>query len=251
MKRDQRIQSLATILLASVLLVVGISLYAGISGENYEREAETAALYGSLAREMERQMFAEADRADSLAREIDSIYSSGTITMADAARLSTGAAIIKNARKNIDGKEAAALARILYEAAGNHGISFAYLLATVEVESRFATGLVSPAGATGLGQLMPRTAGHLAERAGLDYDHSMLYDPEFNAHLSAMYIASLWRMFNSVESVAAAYNSGPGGALRYAAWKSGNLPADSVPEETRNYVVSVMRLYREYVSLML
>ena len=77
-------------------------------------------------------------------------------------------------------------------------------------ESTFNSASVSPVGASGLMQLMPRTA------AIFDVDSTMIFDPEINIQTSVAYIGILNRLFRQVESkderikfILAGYNSGP------------------------------------------
>ena len=129
-------------------------------------------------------------------------------------------------------------------------IDYAFLLAIIDSESRFACDLVSPQGAVGLGQMMPNTAERISKKAGLQYSKSRLFEPRFNVSLSTRYLASLFSKFSTCELVAAAYNGGPGGANRYASWKRGDIGESNVPLETRKYVERVMLKYAEYKSFL-
>jgi len=89
------------------------------------------------------------------------------------------------------------------------------LLAAVAFhESRFNSSEISWSGASGLMQLMPRTASNF----GLD--KSTRFDPEMNIEASVQYIKSLSLSFSEVENkeerikfILAAYNSGPAHVL--------------------------------------
>ena len=168
-----------------------------------------------------------------------------------AAHIMKGAVIISRIRKELSSSNAYELARIIYEEADSAHVEYPLMLAIFAAESRFKTNLVSPAGATGLGQLMPGTAKRLASKAGLAYDDELLYEPRLNAKLSSRYVASLLKKFTSNDVVAAAYNGGPGGAYRYSAWKQGKRQESDVPKETRNYVERVMERYIQYRSMMI
>ena len=89
-------------------------------------------------------------------------------------------------------------------------------------ESAFRIDAISPAGAIGLGQLMPGTARSL----GVDP-----YDPIQNLDGAANYISQQLRHFGSVDLALAAYNAGPGRVLQ-----SGGVPNIA---ETQAYVRSV------------
>jgi hypothetical protein len=92
-------------------------------------------------------------------------------------------------------------------------------------ESSFRAGAVSPAGAQGVAQFMPRTA---AERGLADP-----FDPEQAIPASAAYLADLIGQFGSFGLGAAAYNAGP---TRLANWLAAK---GSLPQETRDYVLFI------------
>ncbi|MDD5306204.1 MAG: lytic transglycosylase domain-containing protein [Deltaproteobacteria bacterium] len=94
------------------------------------------------------------------------------------------------------------------------------------VESRFNPKAVSPVGARGLMQLMPKTAGYLAGLIDWRGTHQE-FDPEFNIAAGSYYIARLIDEFNGdVDLALAAYNAGPTNVRR---WMRGTgLPPVSV-----------------------
>ena len=105
------------------------------------------------------------------------------------------------------------------DAADRHGVDVHLLTALVWTESAFRPDAVSPAGAIGLGQLMPGTAGDL----GVDP-----HDPVQNLDGAARYIREQLDRFGSDELALAAYNAGPGRVIR-----SGGVPNI---HETQSYV---------------
>ena len=107
-------------------------------------------------------------------------------------------------------------------AAARHGVDPALLGALVWTESSFDPGAVSPAGAIGLGQLLPGTAAEL----GVDPR-----DPEANVDGAARYLRQQLDRFGDTRLALAAYNAGPG---RVAA--AGGVP--DIPETTA-YVARV------------
>lgn len=107
-------------------------------------------------------------------------------------------------------------------AAQRHGVRPELLAALVWTESDFDQGAVSPAGARGLGQLMPGTAAGL----GVDPD-----DPEQNLDGAARYLREQLDRFGDTTLALAAYNAGPGRVI-----DAGGVPAIT---ETRNYVQRV------------
>jgi len=99
------------------------------------------------------------------------------------------------------------------------------LVAIVAVESSWHTHAVSPAGAIGLGQLMPGTAALLKVNPR---------DPNQNLYGAARYLRGLMQRFGSKhpDLVFAAYNAGPKAVSEY-----GGVPPYG---ETENYVVRVV-----------
>jgi soluble lytic murein transglycosylase len=136
-------------------------------------------------------------------------------------------------------------------------VAAAYALAIARQESEFYTAAASSAGARGLMQLMPATAKHTAEVAGLPYDSAKLTgDPVYNARLGTAYLAGLLERYDGSYLLAtAAYNAGPG---RVDQWLKdlgdprapGADPVqwiEAIPyTETRNYVMRVLEGFEVY-----
>ncbi|PZQ96154.1 MAG: lytic transglycosylase domain-containing protein [Cereibacter sphaeroides] len=97
--------------------------------------------------------------------------------------------------------------------------------ANVAVESGFNPKARSPAGAIGLGQLMPDTAAALGVNP---------YDPAENLHGSARYLLSQLEAFGATDLALAAYNAGPEAVRDY-----GGIPPYA---ETEGHVAKVLRL---------
>lgn len=138
--------------------------------------------------------------------------------------------------------------RTALEKWANHNGLDAFLIAgLVRQESEFNPKAVSPAGARGLTQILPRTGRTLARRAGISRFHTgMLHQPEINLRLGTLYFKELLREHGGlVEHALASYNAGKS---RTEIWKAQNHyqePAEfieSIPfSETRNYVQIVLR----------
>ncbi|ADH65358.1 Lytic transglycosylase catalytic (plasmid) [Allomeiothermus silvanus DSM 9946] len=111
-----------------------------------------------------------------------------------------------------------------------YGLEPELLAAVVWVESRYCPQAVSPAGARGLGQLMPATA------RGIGIPEHLLHDPQWNLWGSARYLRQQWEAFRNWELALAAYNAGPARVRQYR----------GVPPfpETRRYVRNVLYVYR-------
>ena len=109
-----------------------------------------------------------------------------------------------------------------------------FLLAIGIVESGFDPDAVSTADARGLYQIWPSTGRMLARVLDWEYDEEMLFDPEKNTELAALYLDILFSAYNDERLVLAEYNGGPlnAGYLRMG----GTLAAS----ETRDYVAKVL-----------
>lgn len=103
------------------------------------------------------------------------------------------------------------------------GIPWNIFNAMIHQESGWNNNETSPAGAIGLGQLMPGTA------AGLGVDP---HDPIQNLTGAARYLAGMYSKFGSWDKALAAYNAGAGAVTHY-----GGIPPY---QETQAYVRNVL-----------
>jgi len=114
-------------------------------------------------------------------------------------------------------------------------------------ESNFRTDAVSPAGAVGLMQVRPGTAGDTARSRGTSVSAASLKDPLINIDYGQAFIElirSNSATRGQLPKVIAAYNAGPLPVERWAYYDRGDpvLWIESIPYwETRFYVPSVMR----------
>jgi soluble lytic murein transglycosylase-like protein len=121
-------------------------------------------------------------------------------------------------------------------------------------ESSFRTHVVSPAGATGLMQVRPGTAGDIARRRGEPFSPSQLTDPASNLEFGQSYLEYLRDYYATgglLPKVIAAYNAGPAPVAEWnsRAMDKGDplLYIESIPYwETRGYVPIVLRNYWIY-----
>jgi hypothetical protein len=121
------------------------------------------------------------------------------------------------------------LRTLAVEVARRHGVDPELVLAVVAVESAFRPNAVSPKGAQGLMQLMPRTAGSLGVEDPLD--------PAANLDGGTRYLGSLLTLYGGdLQRALAAYNAGTGAVARH-----GGVPPY---RETRDYVRKVIRRYQ-------
>lgn len=118
------------------------------------------------------------------------------------------------------------------------------LLVIAGVESRFNARALSPKGALGLWQFMPGTARRYGLRVDLQTDERV--DPEKETRAAARYLRDLHLRFGDWLLALAAYNAGEdtvqsaiemSGATDFWSLSSRRL----LPQETRNYIPSVLR----------
>lgn len=122
--------------------------------------------------------------------------------------------------------------RFLEEACELYRIPVALARAVMAAESNFDPDAVSPKGAQGLMQLMPRTA------AAMEVEDA--FDPRQNIHGGVRYLRVLANQFDGdMVKLVAAYNAGPDAVRR----TGGRIPRI---RETQEYVRRVVRLYFAY-----
>jgi len=113
----------------------------------------------------------------------------------------------------------------IYAAEAKYSLPAGLLDALVWTESRYNPLAVSPAGAAGLGQLMPATAKELGV--------FNRFDPMANIFGAARYLRQMLDRFGVVHLAVAAYNAGP-----RAVERAGGIPRNG---ETPGYVRDVLR----------
>lgn len=119
-------------------------------------------------------------------------------------------------------------ATLVEQASNQYGVEAALIHAVIRVESGYEAKAVSPKGAAGLMQLMPRTARRYGVRDR--------FDPGQNIDGGVRYLRDLLTRFKYPHLALAAYNAGENAVNR-----NGNV----VPPytETQAYVKRVMRFY--------
>jgi len=131
----------------------------------------------------------------------------------------------------VAGGESTPYDSLIDEAAGRHGVDPALLKGLIRQESNFNPAARSPAGASGLTQLMPGTA------AGLGVTDPT--DPAQAIDGGAKYLRQQLDRFGGDQTKAlAAYNAGPGAVQRF-----GGVPPYA---ETQAYVQKVLGYARQY-----
>jgi soluble lytic murein transglycosylase-like protein len=122
--------------------------------------------------------------------------------------------------------------QLIARAADKFNLDHALIKAVIKAESNFNHRAVSPVGAQGLMQLMPKTA------SSLNVDDS--FHPEKNIEGGARYLSYLLKTYKGNLSLAlAAYNAGEKAVAKY----NYNIPPY---RETQNYVRRVLSFYRDY-----
>lgn len=121
---------------------------------------------------------------------------------------------------------------LISKAADKFKLDSALIKAIIKAESNFNHKAVSPVGAQGLMQLMPKTASYL------NVDDS--FHPEKNIEGGARYLSYLLKTYRGNLPLAlAAYNAGEKAVAKY----NHNIPPY---KETQNYVRRVLSFYESY-----
>ncbi len=129
--------------------------------------------------------------------------------------------------------------------ARENNLDEAWVFGLIRQESRFVAHARSRAGAQGLMQIMPATAGWIAKQMGLGRsERKAVHKPETNIRFGTYYLR---RVLNDLDGspvlATAGYNAGPGRARRWQADTplEGAVYVESIPfAETREYVKKVM-----------
>jgi hypothetical protein len=120
----------------------------------------------------------------------------------------------------------------LASSAHTSGLPVSFFSNLIWQESRFVFRAVSPAGALGIAQFMPRTAAAIGLTNPLD--------PLKALPASARLLGALFQRFGNLGLAAAAYNAGETRVSNWLSNKSG------LPQETRNYVLAITGLPVEH-----
>lgn len=137
--------------------------------------------------------------------------------------------------------------------ANKHQLKEAWVFAVIRQESAFSADAVSPVGARGLMQLMPKTAAFIAKKINHKPPKRRdLSNPNTNISLGTAYLGSVYSRLGEHQALAtAAYNAGP---HRVKSWLPENSMAadiwiESIPfTETRRYTERVLYYTTIYES---
>ncbi|AOM41215.1 murein transglycosylase [Xenorhabdus hominickii] len=137
-------------------------------------------------------------------------------------------------------------------------ISQSYAMAIARQESAWDPQARSSKGASGLMQIMPKTAEHTVKTNKIQgyASKNQLMNPIMNIKIGTAYLDSVYQRFDNNRILAsAAYNAGPTNVDRWLADTSGHLDPiafiESIPfNETRNYVKNVLAYDMFYHNFM-
>jgi soluble lytic murein transglycosylase len=141
---------------------------------------------------------------------------------------------------------------IIFREAALTGLDGYLLAAIIKTESNFNAGAVSAKGARGLMQVMPETGKWVAGQWGINgYNKDLLFNPELNIKIGALYITDLYREFKGdTILVLAAYNAGRGNVKKWLEqndWTGEPSSIDQIPfPETRQFIRKVMFYQKAY-----
>jgi soluble lytic murein transglycosylase len=140
-------------------------------------------------------------------------------------------------------------------ASSRAGVDMLLLLSIAKSESSFEPQAISPKGAAGLMQLMPKTARSISRKAGLKrLKKKELLSPDNNVLLGAYELSRMIERFDGNFTLAiAAYNAGPdvvGGWVGAGSNGDPDMFVETIPyRETRRYVKDVIASYAAYSEL--
>ncbi len=130
------------------------------------------------------------------------------------------------------------------KAARKSKVSKNWIYGIARQESAFMYDAMSPVGATGLMQLMPRTAKSVSRHQRIKYSKKRLLEPAYNIRLGSLYLKELLQQYKGNRVLAtAAYNAGPTNVRRWLKRFSGPMDIwiERIPfKETKQYVQRVL-----------
>ncbi|MCF6254590.1 MAG: transglycosylase SLT domain-containing protein [Thiomicrorhabdus sp.] len=140
--------------------------------------------------------------------------------------------------------------------AEKNNIDPAWIYGIMRRESAFSVDIKSPVGATGLMQIMPKTAKYMSKKIGSgNLSYKKLTQAENNIELGSAYLKYLNQKYQGNKVLAtAAYNAGPNRVDHWIS-ESHSLPADQWIDsitfsETRAYVKAVLEYTTLFKSLL-
>lgn len=142
---------------------------------------------------------------------------------------------IRKTNPRLEPDQARYFGQLLLEATDKYpGLDPLFFLAVGIVESHFDPQATSGAQAKGLYQIWPPTGRSLAKNIGWEFSEAMLYQPEENTELAALYLDELFTIYGDPRLVLADYNGGPVNAERL------RVGSAELASETEAYVIKVL-----------
>lgn len=130
--------------------------------------------------------------------------------------------------------------------ASEYNLDEALVYAVIKAESDFQENAVSPSGALGLMQMIPRTAEWIASEFGEEYDKEKMFLPETNIKYGCFYLRYLFDKFKNQDVVVCAYNAGEGVVKNWID-ENGNLIEEKISySETKIYLERVRNFFEYY-----
>ncbi len=122
------------------------------------------------------------------------------------------------------------------------------VFAVVKTESNFNQNAQSSAGAVGLMQITPKTAGYIASmRKVAHYD---LFDPKTNVDFGCFYLKYLIDKFKNLDTALCAYNAGEGNVYSWLTnekYSTDGQTLEIIPfKETREYINKIKKNFAKY-----
>lgn len=157
--------------------------------------------------------------------------------------VSAAAEIILGVNQKLDEATAFQIASTIYTESNRNQLDMIFVMSVMMTESRFRVNAKSHCGAVGLMQIMPSTFRSVARRIEMTpKERSNMFDISSNIKVGCAYLKYLQdRYGDNYNHISAGYNGGPGVADRYI--KRG---FNSMPKETRNYVMKVNKYHGEF-----
>lgn len=218
--------------------LIDVGLYEWAKWELYEIEKKTR------NKDYLRALMAEYEKIGQFHRSVQIAFNHFA-----RARLEGG---IENQRALWEKAYPKAFQEYVDEFSGKFDVPQEMIWSIMRAESTFRRDAVSPVGAMGLMQVMPKTGQKIAELMGeRKFDPKDLLEPPTAIKMGTRYLQRLWRKFNGNRAlVAGGYNAGPHRILMWLS-RFGTLDLDEFIEhipflETRNYIKKVVSNYQIY-----
>lgn len=142
---------------------------------------------------------------------------------------------------------------IISETAEKFDLDEDLLYAVIHAESKFNSGAVSSAGASGLMQITDETFDWINGKFPPHSNTPDSFNPSDNIHAGAALLRLLIDTYGDTDTALAAYNAGMGNASKWLAdenYSSDGITLKHIPfPETANYVKRVNKNYSKYKKL--